>query len=462
MKKPALFAGLVLFLCLGATTVLAAEEPYPWKAGAAEVVITPAEPMVMGGYGSRDEPFETVLHDLWASALVLEDQQGQRLVLVTLDLITITGELRNTIAAEAKKRFGLNPESLWINISHTHTGPEIRSEIARLWGRSESQAAQCERYYKSLPGKVLDVIGQALEGLEPAKLDYSYARAGFAMNRRTPIKRNDRIDFVNRPHPDGPVDHQVPVLRVTDPKGTVRALVFGYACHCTTLSRLDLSGDYAGFAKESLRKVYPKAIPLFVTGCGADQNPYPRHRSTVDAQTHGKTLAYAVQAALSTHQYPVAGPLRVALEPVTLQFATPPTKETLERQAKSSNRFLKSHAKALLDQIKQNGKIADTYDVPIQVVRFGDDLLLIALPGETVVDYSLKFKDQYGEKSPVWVAGYSNDVFGYLPSLRVLEEGGYEGGGAFNYSDRFPGPFEKSVESRVTEKVDELVRKTEK
>jgi hypothetical protein len=61
--------------------------------------------------------------------------------------------------------------------------------------------------------------------------------------------------------------------------------------------------------------------------------------------------------------------------------------------------------------------------------------------------------------SPVWVAGYSNDVFGYLPSLRVLEEGGYEGGGAMRYTS-LPGPFAPSVENLVIEKVHELARKT--
>jgi hypothetical protein len=95
----------------------------------------------------------------------------------------------------------------------------------------------------------------------------------------------------------------------------------------------------------------------------------------------------------------------------------------------------------------------------VQAVRFGDDLLLIALPGETVVDYSLRLrKELAGAGRAVWVAGYSNDVFAYLPSKRVLKEGGYEGGGAMKYrSYPHPGPFSETVEERVVGKARELV-----
>jgi hypothetical protein len=56
----------------------------------------------------------------------------------------------------------------------------------------------------------------------------------------------------------------------------------------------------------------------------------------------------------------------------------------------------------------------------------------------------------------LWVAGYSNDVFGYVPSERVLQEGGYEGGGAMLYTP-WPGPFAPSVEQRLIRTVHELV-----
>src|SRR5690606_21074022 len=93
---------------------------------------------------------------------------------------------------------------------------------------------------------------------------------------------------------------------------------------------------------------------------------------------------------------------------------------------------------------------------PVQLVGFGDDLLMVALAGETVVDYSLRLQKEL--KAPVvWVAGYSNDVFGYVPSLRVLQEGGYEAGGAMLWGP-LPGPFAEDVEQRIIDKVHALAK----
>ena len=124
-----------------------------------------------------------------------------------------------------------------------------------------------------------------------------------------------------------------------------------------------------------------------------------------------------------------------------------------------SNKYARFHGKALLDELEKSGKIETEFSsFPIQAAQFGDDLTLVAICGEVVVDYSLRLKKELAQDNDniIWVAGYSNYVFGYLPSLRVLKEGGYEGGGAMRYTV-FPGPFDESVETRVIEKVNELV-----
>jgi Neutral/alkaline non-lysosomal ceramidase, N-terminal len=461
---PACWAVLtgMIFFCFS-DPLCAAEEPYPWKAGAAEVSILPDGPMLMSGYASRDKPYETVGYDIKAAAIALEDADGNRLVIVGIDLITVSSVVRDAVVAEVEKRLGIKSESILLNASHTHTGPEPRGDLAQSWGRAAEQVKKCHAYRKQLITRIVEAITLAVADLKPAHLEYSFARAGFSMNRRRPIVKDGKTSFINRPYPEGPVDQQVPVLKIADPSGKeIRAILFGYACHSTTLGGLELTGDYPGFAKEELQRRYPGVVPVFLAGCGGDQNPYPRHKSTQQARDHGRTLALAVEAALVTVMRPVAGPLHLELEKVELRFAPPPAIETIKVQAKSKNVFARNHAKALLAQLENDGKITDTHKVPIQVVRFDDSLLLFAMPGETVVDYSLKIKSKYGSTIPVWVAGYSNDVFGYLPSVRVLHEGGYEGGGAFLYSNRFPGPLDESVESRVLEKVDQLVRKTRK
>lgn len=396
----------------------------------------------MAGYAARTKPSEGVAQDLFVKALALEDEAGARLVIVTCDLIGIPRELRESLEGAAGERYRLAPESLLLNASHTHCGPEMRASKAAAYGLEGDRIRQAEEYLRTLQDKVLTVIGEALERLAPAQLAYCHARCGFAMNRRLPVDGTYR----NSPNPEGPVDHAVPVLVVRDAEDRLQALLFGYACHNTTLSFYQFCGDYAGFAQEFLEADHAGATTLFLMGCGGDQNPYPRGELH-HAQQHGRALANAVETALQTPPRAIRGPLRTALRSVTLEFAAPPSRDELERQAASSDKYDSRHARLLLEELDAAGSIRTEYDYPVQAISFGGDLLLVALAGETVVDYSLRLK-QEAAAPIVWVAGYSNDVFGYVPSLRVLKEGGYEAGGAFRFS-RFPGPFTETVEERV-------------
>jgi hypothetical protein len=426
-----------------------------WKAGVATTDITPAEPMWMAGYAARTKPSEGTAQNLFAKALALEDAGGSRVVIVTLDLISVPRFLRDRLEAAVGEKYRLPPESLLVNCSHTHCGPELRvAEVPRP-GETPERARQATAYARKLESQLIDLIGAALKDLAPAKLVHVRARCGFAMNRRLPV-----VDgWSNSPNPDGPVDHNVPVLKVEGPSGKPRAVLFGYACHNTTLSFYQWCGDYAGFAQEFVERSNPGAVALFLAGCGGDQNPYPR--GTLDqARQHGEALGNAVVAALQTRPRPVRGPLRVALDRVTIDYATPPSREDLLRRKETAkDPYDRNHAERLLKYLEANGKLPASYSAPVQVLRFGDDLLLVALPGETVVDYSMRLKKELAGTGPaVWVAGYCNDVFAYLPSRRVLKEGGYEGGGAMKYmSYPHPGPFAASVEDRVIGKARELV-----
>ena len=428
-----------------------AEQPGDWKAGAAAVKITPDGPIWMAGYASRSKPSEGVAADLFAKALAIEDARGTRLVIVTMDLISVPRTLRDWLEAAARDQYGLPRSGLLMNASHTHCGPELRA--SRL-GDDETKAkyvSAAEQYVAELQQKLLALVGDALKRLAPAELDFLRARAGFAMNRRRPTPQG----YTNAPYFEGPVDHEVPVLRVTAAGGKLAALLFGYACHNTTMGDYLIRGDYAGFAQQYLEEDHPGATALFLTGCGADQNPYPRGQEA-HAKHHGRTLALAVEAALQTVPKPLHGPLSAALEDVTLDFAPVPPREDLETPAATGRDPDRSHASRLLKELQETGKIRSTYPCPVQVVRFGRDLTLVAIGGETVVDYALRLKRELAGPS-AWVAGYSNDVFTYLPSARVLREGGYEAGGATRWGS-LPGPFTDRVEERVVSKALELAR----
>ena len=282
------------------------------------------------------------------------------------------------------------------------------------------------------------------------------------MNRRLPTKDG----YQNSPYPDGPVDHDVPVLRVETLDGRLFAVAFGYACHNTSTGIQQFNADYAGFAQTEIEKSHPGVTALFVMGCGGDQNPYPRGQIEW-AQAHGRSLANAVEAALLPAPRPVSGPLRAALSHVELPFE-PVTKEELQERLKVKDSYEQRAAEAVLREAETLGKIRDSYSYPIQVLQFGGDLTLVALAGKVVVDYSLRLKleladmtrgqavDGAGE-SAIWICAYSNDVFAYIPSRRVRREGGYEASTAMRFT-ALPGPFQPGIEELIVGEVRSLAK----
>jgi hypothetical protein len=431
----------LLALLIGASPVIC-----DWKAGAARVNITPQEPIWLAGYGARTKPSEGVLHEIYVKALALQHDDSAPAVLVTSDLLGFTREMADTVAEAAAKKYGLSRDRLVLNASHTHSAPVTGQLLRPAYPLDDAHAVVIRRYTEALLDRVVGVIGAALRDVAPAQLAFEQGLAGFAVNRRR----------VSLRHLPGPVDHDVPVLSVRAPDHRLLAVVFGYACHATVLSDYLVNGDWPGFAQETIEKQHPGVMALFVAGCGADANPLPR-RSVELARTYGKVLALAVDEVLNRKMRPVSGPLTSVLESVDIPFQKPPSREEFQKRLQEPDASRRRHARYMLDRLARDGRLPDRYPYPVQLWQFGRDLTFLALAGEVVVDYALRFKSQYGWND-TWVAGYSNDVFAYIPSLRVLREGGYEGGGAMiGYGQ--PGPFGAAVEEIIAEKVDELVRR---
>ncbi len=431
-----------------------ADETPDWKVGVAAAVITPSQqPIWMAGYAGRTKPSDGVITDLQAKALVIEDRTGLRAAIVTTDLIGVPRVLWDHVAKEVEAKYKIPPAGLLINCSHTHCGPVVKDdlEMSIMYRLEPLQRERVEGYFVELRNKLIAAIGAAVEDLQPAKLSYSHARCGFAMNRRLPTKDG----FQNSPYPDGPVDHDVPVLRVESLDGKLRGVAFGYACHNTTTGVQQLNADYSGYAQRVIEAAHPDVTALFVMGCGGDQNPYPRGQIEW-AQSHGKSLANAVEAALLPQPTPIRGPLKMVRQDVELEFVDV-TKDELLAKRESKNIYEQRRADKLLAELEKDGKVRSTYPYPVQVLQFGGDLTLVTLGGEVVIDYALRLKRELGP-GPVWVAGYSNDVMAYIPSLRVLKEGGYEGGGAMNYTS-LPGPWKPSVEERIIGAVHDLANR---
>ncbi len=444
----------VLSLVIGSLAPsLAAATDLGWKAGTAVGVITPDGPHWMAGYGSRNRPAEGKLTDLHVKALALEDPEGGRLVLLTSDLVGIPHDLAEAVAAAVRKRTGLPRERLMLTVSHTHCGPVLRGSLSDMYDMPPEEARKIGPYTDRLQGWMIDVVVRALEDLRPARLAHGKGIARFAVNRRKPTPQG----FVNDANPEGPVDHDVPVLRVETPDGKLRAVGFGYACHNTTLQFYQWCGDYAGFAQAEIEAKHPGAVAFFWMGCGGDANPLPRSKVEL-CKKYGRDLAEAVEGVLETRMTPIAGPARARLAAVALPFDALPTKEKLAADRASKQFAVRKRAERLAALLEEKGKLEDHYpDYPVQAWKLGDGPAWVALGGEVVVDYALRLKRELGGDGPVWVTAYANDVMAYIPSVRVLKEGGYEADSSMIYYG-LPSKWGTAIEETIVGKARELVR----
>ncbi|HET8549404.1 MAG TPA: neutral/alkaline non-lysosomal ceramidase N-terminal domain-containing protein [Bryobacteraceae bacterium] len=413
-----------------------------FRAGVARVRITPPLPAWLSGYAARSKPAETVSLDLWAKALALDDGNGERFVVVTADLLGFTREITDEIAARVQKKHGLARRQVVFNASHTHSGPLIWPRLTVAASTGDDVDRWARAYADALTGKLENLIGEALGAVQPARAEFAIGTAGFAINRR--VEPLARI----RPGESfpAPTDHSVPVLRVRGHDGRVLAIVFGYACHNTTLTAqfLEVSGDYAGYAQAALERTYPGTTALFVELCGADQNPNPRSRRDLPEQ-HGEALAAAVTAALDGKPRRIEGRLRSAWELIELPFQSHMA-NVYQAEAKSADPFFAKRGRLMLEAFDAGRPVRSTA-YPVQAFRIGEGPAWIALGGEVVIDYQAQLKREYGSDRVV-VLGYSNVVMGYIPSRRVQREGGYEAGDSMVYFLQ-PGWFTEEVEDLV-------------
>jgi hypothetical protein len=410
------------------TLFLTAAEP-TWQAGFAKVAITPDQPMWMSGYAARTAPAEGKETDLWAKAAVLRDARGNKLVLVTLDLVGIDRDLSQTVCKLIQDKHRVPREAIILSCSHTHCGPVLGATLRTMYFLDAEQSKRVREYTDRLPGRILEAVNAAASDLAPVALKSGVGKAGFAVNRRE-NKEKDVPDLRAAGRLKGPVDHDVPVLAAYSADGKLRGVVFGYACHATVLSYQKWCGDYPGYAMIELEKAHPGAVALFFAGCGADQNPLPR-RTVELATDYGRQLAAAVGEVLRGSMTAIAPESAATYKEIDLPLAEVPTREALAKATLSANKYEAARAKMLLKTLDADGSIPAAYPYPVQAWRLGKGLTLLALGGEVVVDYSRRLKKELG--AGTWVMGYANDVMAYIPSARVLKEGGYEGATSMVY-----------------------------
>lgn len=453
----ALICCVVAFALSGGLPRIVADDPQPsagWKAGIAKAVITPDTPVWLAGYGSKRVP-DGKLHDLWMKAIALEDAAGHRAVMVTSDFQGIPKSMSDVVFAELKTQLGLQRHQVMLTFSHNHCGPRVGDDLVDYYPVEDDQVALIADYTALMQRRMVQMIGEAIADLQPAVLQVGTGTATFAVNRRN-NKEADVPALLAEGRPlVGPVDHTVPIMTVTRPDGTLSAVLFGYACHPTTLSFTTWCGDYPGFAQLELERRFPGTTAMFVNTCGGDQNPLPR-RSVELCERYGQMLAVGVVQGLERPMKTVSSQLSTAYTPVALDYLQVVSREELDTASHDANAIRARWASRLRSRLDEGVVFDRSYPYPLHAWRLGEEMLVIGMGAETVVDYSLRFRKEFGEGT--WVCGYADDMIAYIPSRRVWEEGGYEGGSSLYEYGRPAFRWAGDVEQRIADAVDKLVK----
>jgi hypothetical protein len=433
------------FLLLGlvAPTAVLADDPRPILVGVAKVDITPAEPILMNGYLARGTiPSKGTAQAIKAVALAIgSDEQGASL-LVTVDSLGIPDAMTGDLAARLGRRAGIARERLAVGASHTHSAPCLPGVAPNIFGKPipADQQAAIDRYATALLDKLERLCLDALADRSPALLAWGQGSVDFAINRRTK---------------GGPVDHALPMLRAVGLDGKLRAVLVNYACHCTTLAPMDylVSGDWAADAREAIEADHPGSTALVLIGCSADSNPKDRPGREV-ARRHGRAIGDEVARLLKGPLLPIGTSPVGRLVRIKLPFDALPTVDEL-RALVAKGGPAGYNASTQLARLDRGEPLQAELDYVVQAWHFGDDLAIVFLAGEVVVDYALRLKAEL-DPNRLWVVAYANDDPCYIPSERILREGGYEGGGAMVYYGR-PTRLKPGVEGKIIAAVRGLI-----
>lgn len=411
--------------------------------GAARVDISPKEPVPLMGYAARANtaPSGQIAQRIYARALAFGDD-GKLAILVTIENCILPGAITAEVRKRLADQLAVRPECVALMVTHTHSAPCLTGAAPNIFAADIAAADQraIDSYTRFLVDSLEQVSRAAVADRKPAQLAWGQGRAGFARNRRTA---------------NGPVDQALPVLSITSPDGELRALFLSYACHCTTLGGdfNAVHGDWAGAAAEKLERSFPHATVLVAIGCGADANPEPRGTVELVAR-HGEEIALEARRMIETKLLPITTPPECRLKQIELPFEPHFSREQWEQRASGSG-IVAYHARKWLARLDRGEKPPATLPYPVQSWNFGEQLALVFLGGEVVVDYSLRLKRELDPKR-LWINAYANDVPCYIPSRRVLREGGYEAESSLWYYDR-PQRLAPQSEDLIIAAVRELV-----
>ena len=437
------------------------------KIGTSRVDITPPIGMPHANWGSSSHQLaEGIDMNMYCYAMYIESEStNNKIVILDFDLCIIDDDIDSMIRDAVISSLDIPKENIRVCMSHTHAGPPYGRDDSTGGGWITEGVELINPYYDSFPAKISKAVNEAVISAVDCNVSYGNGRSDININRR-PADKSGTL-FTGR-NWSGVVNHSVDVIGFDDVNGSPVATIVGYACHPTILgpeNRL-LSPDYPGHMRKTVEEIIGGRC-LFFQGAAGNQGPIHTFVGDVEvARKAGKILGLeASKVRMSMDPFereeklveiiPAGADLgmyedvaisepnddllinNAYIDLPTMDF--PPYEEASEIYNNALEELKKARESGNVEEIKkmvskvkranftrknssrsEGGKV----NIWIQTIKIGD-IILQGLPLEPFMEFSNKIKSLNPNKKVV-LSGYSNGIYGYLPTAKAYEEGGYE------------------------------------
>ena len=398
-----------------------------------EVDITPKvsgnQPVSLQGMAGQERRATKIASPLKMQILLIEDQNATKLLVVSADIFGFGNPMVNQIRAHAAN-WGIPPEGIVLNASHTHYAPGTMPHVSRSLGP----------YNKGYAGEVAAVVNNSLttlyENLEPAVIYCGNADGvDIGINRR--MKVNGQVKF--HPNEKGSYDRLTPFLLLEGLSTRKRTLLINHGCHPTGLgNEVVVSADFPGYLRDELINTGKVDQVMYLQGAAGDIK-----ESASDSQGRSKIFSSTVDDGINNAKQ-AADVILSALEPDALErldeSSISSTRETMylplkKLPDKEKIEFLKTDKNtdpvirewaSRLSAAYPSGRYPNALALDVQVVKLGGIVTWITFPAEPVTELGMKLKKTMRFPKTTFVLGYTNGLICYLPDDKIIEEGGYE------------------------------------
>ncbi|MCK4749008.1 MAG: neutral/alkaline non-lysosomal ceramidase N-terminal domain-containing protein, partial [Bacteroidales bacterium] len=363
-----------------------------------EINITPENPIIMSGYGSRDQPFKGVHDSIYAQAIYLKNRTDEALI-ITADLIGFSHENVKLIKGMIREKTGIPENKMFITAAHNHGGP-----VNGTYGTDPP--SDVKEYVDELHSKLVQIADEAQHHIVPVRIGYKKGECMMNINRRAVYSEGEV--WLGR-NPEGVCDHDLDIVKFCDLQDNLLAVFVNYPCHgtCTGQDNYLITGDWPGISARMLKEMlheemlHEEVIVMVTAGASADINPI-----------YGPNNNFRETNAVA---YGVASEARRL---VSACIATEST-ELLTAQTAIKLPGKKRWESSLPQESVPDGEV----ELFFSGIRIGN-IMMIGISGELFTEIGLDVKN--GSVTNTMILTHCNGASGYICTDQAFEEGGYE------------------------------------